>query len=237
MRRTGPAAETERPLACARRTFPPPAAPLWRCEGRTRADSWRVSGGRRDPGVGDECVVIIICASGGAARRVSRPPGLPTATRLSSTTRRTETRNGDVSKGRDLPDLKPEDRASRYTTHKTIIYVTRVEPSTTRRAAAPYRRCRRRACMRACRLGAGPHAMGLTASGRHDLNQLARSDSEIVTVIRSRAPPRSRQHVVDALHRRRSRIPHHACMHLAAVPTRPPVVNLVPRSSSCGWGR
>ena len=72
MRHTGPAAETERPLACARRTFPPPAAPLWRCEGRTRADSWRVSGGRRDPGVGDECVVIIICASGGAARRVSR---------------------------------------------------------------------------------------------------------------------------------------------------------------------
>ena len=104
-------------------------------------------------------------------------PGLPAATppgpgapdcdsTLVSRVRldRTETRNGDVSKGRDLPDLKPEDRASRYTTHKT----------TTRRAAAPYRRCPRRACMRACRLGAGPHAMGLTASGRHDLNQLAR---------------------------------------------------------------
>ena len=229
MRRTGPAAETERPLACARRTFPPPAAPLWRCEGRARAESWRVSGGRRDPGVWRR--VCSHLASGVPAA------GLPTGaasgpTRLSSTTRR-----GSVScpSGRDLPDLKPEDRASRYTTHKTIIYVTRVVASTTRRAAAPYRRCRRRACMRACRLGAGPHAMGLTASGRHDLNQLARSDRD--TVIRSRAPPRSRQHVVDALHRRRSRIPHHACMHLAAVPTRPPVVNLVPRSSSCGWGR
>ena len=37
---------------------------------------------------------------------------------------------------------------------------------------------------------------------------------------------------VDALHRRRSRNPHRACMHLAAVPTRPPVVDQVPRSSS-----
>jgi hypothetical protein len=89
MRRTGPAAETERPLACARRTFPPPAAPLWRCdcEGRARAESWRVSGGRRDPGVGDECVHYHL-RLGGCCCRVSPPrppraPGLPTATRLS----------------------------------------------------------------------------------------------------------------------------------------------------------
>ena len=69
---------------------------------------------------------------------------------------------------------RPAEAAVAVRTHPVLERLPGNLTETTRRAAAPYRRCRRRACMRACRLGAGPHAMGLTASGRHDLNQLTR---------------------------------------------------------------